>query len=168
MADPLQQLQRLHEEIDRLAEEIASRHPGRLQCRLGCASCCVDELTVFEIEAAAIRQRYGDELAKLTPRAPGSCALLAPDDSCLIYEVRPYVCRTQGLPLRWVDAGAEGAIEYRDICPLNLPGPALEDLPAEACWTIGPFETRLRNLQITFGGPGCERIALRDLFSRGK
>ena len=56
-------------------------------------------------------------------------------------------------------------VEMRDICPLNeRPGEPITELPAEACWTLGPFEGRLAQLQVnTHGEP--RRVRLRDLFS---
>ena len=83
----------------------------------------------------------------------GNDIFLGSEGECRIYAIRPYVCRTQGLPLRWI----EDDIDYRDICELNdVP---VETLEPEACWTIGEFEERLARMQ----GDG-KRVALRDLF----
>jgi hypothetical protein len=71
------------------------------------------------------------------------------------------VCRTQGLPLRWLDEEREA--ELRDICALNEAGEPLEQLPADACWTLGETEGELAQLQRAFGREG-ERVALRALF----
>ena len=78
------------------------------------------------------------------------------------------MCRTQGLPLRWVveeDARGE-LVERRDICPLNAEGEPLESLPEPACWTLGPYEARLRRLQEAADGGAGRRVALRALFAR--
>lgn len=95
------------------------------------------------------------------PHPDGACAFLDAEKRCRIYEHRPYVCRTQGLPLRWLeeDEETDEVFEARDICPPNAEGPPLEELPAEACWTIGPFEERLARQQ-----NDGERVALRSLF----
>jgi hypothetical protein len=77
------------------------------------------------------------------------------------------VCRTQGLPLRWFEEDDSGEIcERRDICPLNAEGPALDELPEEAFWLIGPVELELGNLQAEIRDPHEDRIALRALFDR--
>lgn len=152
----------LHREIDREAGALAQRHAARLQCRRGCSSCCVDDLTVFEIEAERIRSRNGPLLRGESPHPPGACAFLDGDGGCRIYDDRPYVCRTQGLPLRWT----EDELEYRDICPLNdETGAPLESLPVEFCWTLGPYEGRLASLEQKRGGE-MKRVALRSLFQR--
>ncbi len=160
-------LNSLYGEVDVQASVLAQVHGSRLVCRRGCSMCCVDDLTVFEVEAANIRQAHQELLETATPHATGACAFLDHDGACRIYENRPYVCRTQGLPLRWLDEDASGEfIELRDICPLNDEGDVepIEDLPADECWSIGPVEERLAKLQLQFGDGKLTRVALRELF----
>ncbi|MBM3263166.1 MAG: YkgJ family cysteine cluster protein [candidate division Zixibacteria bacterium] len=158
-------IDRLHAVVDELAAPIKIRHAERLKCRLGCSACCVDDLTVFEVEAETIRLHYPDLLTHEAPHPTGACAFLDSADGCRIYPHRPYVCRTQGLPLRWVEEGNNGEpVEYRDICPLNEEGPDIASLPAEACWSIGPVEQKLAEMQGRKDGGEERRIALRDLF----
>jgi uncharacterized protein len=161
-----EKLQKMYAEIDRRAARLFRLHGARLNCRRGCAGCCVDGLTVFEIEAANIRQNHPDLLKNETPNSEsGGCAFLDADGACRIYESRPYVCRTQGLPLRWLEEIDDEIFELRDICPLNeAGGAAVEELPEEICWTIGEFEEKLALLQIESGGD-LKRIALRELFT---
>jgi len=156
----------LHRAIDLAAASVAARHVGRLHCGRGCAACCRDELTVFEIEAEIIRRRHASLLTTGRPHALGACAMLDEQGACRIYADRPYVCRTQGLPLRWLDAAPDSAVvEHRDICELNDLGVALLELEPAACWTIGPFEARLRSIAQRRSGR-LERVALRALFRR--
>jgi len=54
------------------------------------------------------------------PTMPTHCALLDDDLSCMVFEARPMVCRSHGLPLR------QGAV--RLTCELNFVG-SLDDLP---------------------------------------
>lgn len=155
---------RLHAEIDRRAHGLETRHADRLQCRRGCASCCVDELTVFEVEADVIRARAGEVLRE-SPHAEGACAFLDAQGACRIYAHRPYVCRTQGLPLRWIDFEDPAAeSEQRDICPLNESDEPLDSLLADECWEIGPTEGRLAALQAARDGGLLRRVRLRSLF----
>lgn len=165
--EALERLVGLHDEVDRDAGALVARHEDRLHCERGCHSCCVDEITVFEIEAERIRRAHPDLLAKGAPHPPGACAFLDAEGACRIYADRPYVCRTQGLPLRWIAEDASGElVEARDICPLNLEGVPLEELPEEACWTLGPVELRLGQLQEEADGGERTRIPLRSLFER--
>ena len=167
MQEAQRALRALHAEVDRAAIALARRHAERLRCRRGCHACCIDGLTVFEVEAERIRSRHTELLREGHPHPPGACAFLGDAGECRIYEDRPYVCRTQGLPLRWLDVDDHGEpVERRDICPLNAEGEPLEALSARACWTLGPFEDRLRRIQEAQGGEGGRRVALRALFRR--
>lgn len=147
----------LHDEVEARVKALAERHRERMVCRRGCFGCCVDDISVFAVEAARIQKSAPELLANGTPYPIGQCAFLGSEGECRIYDVRPYVCRTQGLPLRWIDEEAEA--EYRDICPLNDESSPIEELAAEECWTLGEFEERLAVLQ----GDGT-RVKLRDLF----
>lgn len=165
----LLRLEALHRQVDGLADAVARSLAGHLVCGRGCSGCCQDGLTVFAVEAELIRARCGDLLREEPAGPAGGCAFLAADGACRVYPWRPYVCRTQGLPLRWF-SGDPGSEEGRDICPLNLetfPGGRadLVALPAESCWTMGPWEGRLASLQAE--ASGCfvsERVPLRSLF----
>ena len=117
---------------------------------------------MFEVEAERIRSGHADLLRDGTPHPPGACAFLGDAGECRIYADRPYVCRSQGLPLRWIEE--EEQVERRDICPLNAEGEPLESLPAADCFTLGPFEARLRRLQDAQDGGKGLRVALRALF----
>lgn len=81
------------------------------------------DLSVFQVEADSIREWFSglpagkrSQLEELWSKDKPSeaCAFLV-DDACTIYEARPLICRTQGLPLRFV----EGGQGFLDICPLN-------------------------------------------------
>ena len=154
----------VHADVERQTRRLHVLHAARLQCRCGCSGCCVDGLTVFDVEAERIRRAHPDLLAAAAPGPEGACAFLDGEGRCRIYVDRPYVCRTQGLPLRWLDEAAGEPVELRDICPLNEAGEPIERLPAAACWTLGPIEERLGRLQVA-AGPGARRTRLRDLFA---
>jgi len=164
--DPVAALALLHREIDAPAANLAHTHADRLVCPPGCNQCCLDGMTVFEIEAEHIRRHHAGLLAAGRPHPDGACAFLDGQGTCRIYPHRPYVCRSQGLPLRWLGDDESGRpVEFRDICPLNeRESEPLEAIPAEDCWTVGPFESRLVRLQIRFGRTPPQRVPLRDLF----
>ena len=159
-------IEALHAAVERAARRLHVVHATRLQCKRGCSACCEDELTVSAVEAAHIRRHHHELLAQGVPHATGACAFLDAEGACRIYGERPYVCRTQGLPLRWLpEPPSEEASELRDICPLNETSEPIETLPAEDCWTLGPTEERLAHLQIATGA-SPERVSLRELFAR--
>jgi len=165
-SEVLRNLHDLHAEIDGKANALVMIHSDRLQCRRGCSECCLDDLTVTRIEAERIRRAHADLLRDGEAHPVGRCAFLDDHGACRIYEDRPYVCRSQGLPLRIIFENEAGEIEERrDICSLNLDGgPPLELLEEDECWLVGPFELRIGQLDERFGGGDRNRIGLRDLF----
>ncbi len=171
MNTSLESLAQLHREVSErsagYATAMAERWGHPSGCGLGCSRCCQDDLTVFTIEAERIRHHHTALLAQGEPHPTGACAFLDGEGGCRIYPQRPYVCRTQGLPLRWLEPDGEGGgFEYRDICPLNESeeGIPLVELPADAFWTIGHWESRLRMIQQLAQGDE-QRVALRALFA---
>ncbi|MBD3868353.1 MAG: YkgJ family cysteine cluster protein [Acidobacteria bacterium] len=160
----LAELDAFHVEVGGEAAKLETIHAERLECKAGCADCCVDDLSVFDVEAELIRRRHKVLLSVMTPHKEGACAFLDDENHCLIYESRPYVCRTQGLPLSWTETRDDGSVrEFRDICPLNDEGDPIENLPRESCWTIGTYEGKLAELQRRWGGGDMLRVKLRDL-----
>ena len=81
---PDERIAAMHEEIDAAVRSLERRHIPRLHCRKGCAACCVDDITVWAVEAAHIRIRCADTLALREPHPVGACAFLDGDGSCRI------------------------------------------------------------------------------------
>ena len=154
-----------------MTRPLEQLHGAGLVCARGCSGCCVDDITVFTVEADLIRHHHRRLLEEEEPAAAGGCAFLDQEGACRIYAQRPYVCRTQGLPLRWLDEGEPDEwVERRDICELNEPGVQLLELEPSACWTLGSVEAELQIVERRHGpaGPaaaGLERVRLRDLFA---
>ena len=165
-ADDLAALRAFHAAVDAEAAVLAKRHAARLTCRRGCAACCLDHLTVTPVEAERIR-RDAPEVLQQEPHAPGACAFLDDEGACRVYAARPYVCRTQGLPLVvFEEDEADEVHERRDICPLNAEGEPLSDLGLGELWLIGPRELILQRIDEQFAGAQAPRVRLRDLFAR--
>lgn len=128
-------LNKLYEDLNTAVVQVEAYHTERLQCKKGCSNCCVDDITVFEVEAQNIAENCKDVLNE-NAHTPGMCAFLDDEGGCRVYAHRPYVCRTQGLPLRWLDEVVGQTVELRDICELNETETPLELLPADRCWEI--------------------------------
>ncbi|WP_457565408.1 YkgJ family cysteine cluster protein [Caldithrix abyssi] len=160
----IQALEAFYQKVDENVHKLEELNRARLHCKAGCADCCLDGITVFEAEAAYIRHK-AESVLKEKPHRTGKCAFLDEADRCRIYAFRPYVCRTQGLPLRWFEYNESGfKVEYRDICPLNEKGPDLQTLDEKYFWEIGPAEQELAELQQKFKSGRLKRVPLRELF----
>jgi hypothetical protein len=133
----------LRDDVDARCGRLAQRYRRHLVCHAGCSSCCRHHLSVFEVEAAVLRQAIArlpemvrERLRQQASRAleasaagePESCPLLL-DECCAVYDDRPVICRTQGLPLLIV--ADDGGLEV-DFCPLNFTAPgAIAELDEE-------------------------------------
>ncbi|SHO42571.1 Putative zinc-or iron-chelating domain-containing protein [Desulfopila aestuarii DSM 18488] len=103
-------------EIDELARELATtRFPNVLQCRPGCDECCMC-FSVLPLEAAILAEAMKD--VQLPKHGNTEKCVLLSGGLCQVYTARPIICRTQGLPLGYVDEFA-GTIEV-SACPLNF------------------------------------------------
>lgn len=160
-----QVIEQFYARVDQAAEKTTQALADAgisLHCKKGCCGCCRDDLSVTQSEAALIKARFSNVLQE-HPHEKGACPFLDQEGACRIYPVRPYICRTHGLPLRWTDEDEAGEdYEERDICEHNNHIDLLS-LSREQCWTLGLPELQLAQIdQITFGNDA--RIRLRDLF----
>jgi len=110
--------------VDAFFQRVEQRHGSDLQCHTGCSDCCHTRLTVTTVEASAISDeistRPADRRAALAANARAStdrCAALDPQGRCLIYSVRPIVCRSHGAPIRL----REGSLPVVRACFRNFP-----------------------------------------------
>lgn len=137
MKGNLENYYQLLERVDGLCNGIKKALVEQITCREGCSACCTG-ITVFPVEAAAIKAALDSLPAdeKLFIRtyakehADGERCPLLYNHRCLLYAVRPIICRTHGLPIQYT----ENDQQQVDCCPLNLeeceslPGSAVIDL----------------------------------------
>ena len=126
--DDLAEYRALVGKVDDAVARAADRAGDQLTCRSGCASCCVDGLSVLPVEAFALaaaveaRVAAGHDLPAVRP-TDDACVFLDVDNRCAVYEARPLLCRTHGLPLVTGEP-ARGALRIVDdvsVCALNFP-----------------------------------------------
>jgi hypothetical protein len=92
--------------VDAFFARVADRHGADMQCATGCSDCCHVRLTITAVEAAAIRAHVltwpSERRGELANAAPGSdrCAALDSAGKCKVYDARPLVCRSHGVPIR--------------------------------------------------------------------
>jgi Fe-S-cluster containining protein len=101
MSEVLKKYLELRTEIDDLSNKLHQLHEENMQCKKGCDLCCMD-YQIFPIELESIRQAIQDKHIETTPSKEGSCIFLK-NHVCQIYEHRPIICRTHGLPLLFMN-----------------------------------------------------------------
>ena len=119
--------------VDAFFARAFKRHGDDMRCNSGCSHCCHVRLSVTSVEAQAIR----DEVLRWDPiqrdalvanaaaAPPDRCAALDPNGRCLVYAVRPIVCRSHGAPIRL----RENSLPVVTSCHENFKthGPAAAD-----------------------------------------
>jgi uncharacterized protein len=167
----LERYRQLLEKVDRFSAGVALQLAAQLSCRPGCDSCCQLE-TVFPLEAwaldQALRQLPAEILDSLRDAAvPGGACPLLLDGRCSVYNDRPLICRSHGLPLLIEEQG----VTRIDHCPLNFAG--LESIPGALVLKLEAINQPLVAINRMFvqqlpddWSVGAERIALVELLQR--
>lgn len=162
----LKALGQFYEALDSHINSIEQKNQSRINCKKGCFSCCKDDLEVFGIEAKNIQDEFADLLQNETEAPKEGCAFLNSEGACRIYHARPFICRTHGVPIAFLEEDAEGFYELRDICPLNEEGEPLEELSDDSIFQNNAWEEKLAELQLFADKGKLERVLLRDLFKK--
>lgn len=173
MTHPLAEYYAARTRIEEAADIIFERRRADIACRKGCASCCVEGLTVLSVEAAAIALHLEETgLSGMPSPPPGGCAFLDAEGACTIYEARPVLCRTHGVPIRLGASDEQGrrptslrVLDDASVCELNFRerDAAREDVldGERVAALLLVVEQRFRMQQ---GLPGpAERVPLHDL-----
>jgi Fe-S-cluster containining protein len=118
---------------------LLSKYKDHIYCRPGCSECCILE-SLFPVEAALVfKEIQTKKIRPEYPLKPGVCPLLK-DNKCLVYDVRPVICRTHGHPVI-----IDGLIDY---CPKNFKG--LESIPLNFFLDINNVNQALAGINALF------------------
>ena len=112
-------------DIPMLAEGLEKLHPRRRRMIVRRAVEIIASSKHPDIRDCSPAEK--DEFFERTASMP--CPNLSGSGTCLVYDHRPLVCRTFGLPLR------EGKRYIGDICDLNFADASQEDR-ADAAWNL--------------------------------
>lgn len=123
MSDLLDNYRQLVARIDALCGAIQASLGEQITCSEGCSSCCT-AITLFPVEAAALQaalnqlpEQEAEAIRRHVSLQAGNerCPLLL-NHRCLLYQARPIICRTHGLPIIYTEDNQRKS----DCCPLNL------------------------------------------------
>lgn len=156
----------LSERVNLFHVRVAQSHPRALKCGAGCSSCCHQHLSVVPLEWSRICEavealpgasREGLQERVKAGRADPRCPLLGDDERCLVYEARPMICRSHGLPIQI------GSPPVRDVCPLNFTeGPDIETLDSELVLDVERINQMLGLMCTLAGSDPTARVDLFD------
>ncbi|MBJ6752526.1 YkgJ family cysteine cluster protein [Geomonas anaerohicana] len=153
----------LLERIDEICRRTSETFSDHITCHAGCDACC-RHLSIFAVEAAALKKALAElpadqaELVRAKAREAheGSPCPLLHDGLCLLYQARPIICRTHGLPLLLLREG-ERTI---DFCPENFQG--LPSIPGSAVIDLERLNMMLATINALYlqSFPGPERLTI--------
>ena len=123
MSHFLDNYRQLTARVDALCNSITAALGKQITCSAGCSSCCTS-ITVFPVEASALRvalkslpDRQAEEIIRhVSEHANGERCPLLLHHRCLLYDARPIICRTHGLPIIYTTESQRSS----DCCPHNL------------------------------------------------
>ncbi len=143
--DILEEYHALRQELDEHCAKLYTLHAAHLKCKAGCDMCCMD-FSVLPIEYHAIKEQAGEDLKKgMVPASEGECPFLV-NHRCVIYNARPTICRTQGLPLLFM--GEENW--ELSACELNFTGFDYGEFTEENTFPQDRYNSRLYMLNLKF------------------
>jgi uncharacterized protein len=161
----------LRQRVDAHFEGAQRRTPEQMSCARGCHECCHVRLSVFSIEARPIEEAlvelsHADPEIRARvrhqaddPRAADRCPMLV-DGCCAVYDARPLICRSHGLPIA-LDGEHAGEVHW---CELNFRD---EAPPAASILRLEAVNGPLAVMALMWDGRG-ERIDLADLARSSK
>jgi uncharacterized protein len=167
---PRRRLEELFAKVDAFFARASAAHGEAITCHAGCDDCCRRRFSVTVIEADVIREalsRLSSERRRaLAERAAreddAACPALDPDGRCAIYEARPLICRTHGLPIRFRPEGAR-SLPLLDACSKNFVGRDLGSLDPTTVLDQSTLSTVLGALSAVHAGASGERIGIAEL-----
>lgn len=172
--------ERLHElflKVDSFFARAKSRSGEAITCAAGCDDCCRRRFSVTTIEAAEVQEaldRLSDEerqrvAARAADAAGTACPALGEDGRCAVYEARPTICRTHGLPIRFTERKGGRSLPVVDACPKNFVGQDLASLDPSTMLDQATLSTVLAALDAAYadavGLPRGQRIEMTTLCS---
>lgn len=140
---------KLRDKIDSLSQKLEEKHKKHLNCKGGCDLCCMD-YRIFPVEFYSILQELknrnytGPELPEIEDEE--NCIFLK-NHRCLIYESRPVICRTHGLPLLFANDDGEWELS---ACELNFTDYNFEKFTPKNTFPQDKFNSKLYLLNKQF------------------
>lgn len=139
----------LRDEIDKLSAKLEKEHTKYLSCKSGCDLCCMD-YSIFPVEFYSILEELKNQKFQKAPpgnRKNGQACVFLKNHQCTIYNSRPIICRTHGLPLLFTNNEAEWELS---ACELNFKEFDLEKFTSENTFPQDKFNSKLFQLNKKF------------------
>ena len=113
-----EQYKLLRTEIDTHSNKLEKEHTKQMQCKKGCDMCCMD-YSILPIEFHSILNDFekNKTIPETSAKAKDDECIFLKNHVCTIYNERPIICRTHGLPLLFMNDNNEWELS---ACELNF------------------------------------------------
>ena len=133
----------LRNKIDAESSRLEQLHKSQMVCSKGCDSCC-ESLTIFPIEYYTIKEEIKNikDIPKnrFINRFTKACRFLV-NGECAIYQSRPIICRTQGLPILYKSMKSDDF--ELSACKLNFKDVDVSSFNLDNSLYMSPLNTEL-------------------------
>lgn len=172
--NPLQRLGELYAKFDAFFAQAKQYHGPAITCQAGCDDCCKRRFSVTSVEAAlllgaidALPLEIRRAVQQRAFRDEPACPLLEENGECAVYAVRPAICRTHGLPIRFPAESGVRSLPMIDACPKNFKSVDTTTLDRSSVLDQATASTILAGIDAAYadalGIARGERVALVDL-----
>jgi Fe-S-cluster containining protein len=138
---------KLRKEIDKTCDTLHEIHKKHTACKLGCDECCMN-FRLLPVEFHSICFSLKDSKTTINNNPDQDSCLFLHNHSCLIYQNRPIICRSHGLPI--LDMDQEGEDWELSFCPLNFNATKDEYFTHQNCYHQDSFNSKLYLLNLEF------------------
>ena len=141
----------LRKQIDIKLEKLSTQHATHMKCGKGCDLCCMD-YSILPVEFYSILDELKEKgmEAKYIEQSDdqnGKRCVFLKNHSCTIYESRPVMCRTHGLPLLFTNDDYEWELS---TCELNFTDYDYENFTPDNTWPQDTYNSKLFMLNKKF------------------
>lgn len=128
--------------IDGISDKLSNQFNPHMQCRKGCDLCCMD-YSILPVEFHFIQNELIKEEIQIDDTVQNDkkngCIFLK-NHACTIYNHRPVICRTHGLPLLYTNDDYEWELS---TCELNFRQFSYENFTPENTFPQDKFNSKL-------------------------
>ncbi len=148
---------KLLNEINSISQTLENEHKKHINCKSGCDLCCMD-YSIFPIEFYFILEKLKKQNPEMDSlevgKSENECIFLK-DHSCTIYNSRPIICRTHGLPLLYTNDDGEWELS---TCELNFTKYKFEKFTPKNTFPQDKFNSKLFLINKEFISESEEKI----------
>jgi len=137
----------LRDNVDKTCNKLHLIHQHFTKCKKGCDECCMN-FRLLPVEFYSILNSVKKEEIKTNVSGDNEECPFLIDHSCQIYEFRPMICRSHGLPILTMDE--EGENWELSFCPLNFESIDDEYFTMKNCFKQDLFNSKLYLLNQAF------------------